>query len=132
MAPLPPRPMAANVEAFDTPSFNAAHSSQVMCQAAQATRHSKCAGLLAACAQLPMACPAEPLHEAAACCQRAHNFSLAQWNALMGCAKTVSSRSMAMLRFVAFQRSGCDVGKATHSVHVSTEERFKLVRMSSC
>ena len=55
---------------------------------------------------------------------------MSHWTALKGGCATVSS--MAMLRFVAFQRSGCEVGKATHSVHVSTEERFKLVRMSSC
>ncbi len=57
---------------------------------------------------------------------------MSHWTALKGGCATVPSKSMAMLRFVAFQRSGCDVGKATHSVHVSTEERFKLVRMSSC
>ena len=87
-----------------------------------------------ACEQRTACAPTSDREQAADCCTRAQYFVGAQgnWAALSSCARVAPALKKLTPRLFRLLVGGCRAGIARHLVHVSTESRFKLVRISSC
>ena len=107
------------------------------CQAirlAPSAHRRHCDFVRTACEQRTACAPTADREQAADCCTRAQYFVGAQgnWAALSSCARVAPALKKLTPRLFRLLVGGCRAGIARHHVHVSTESRFKLVRISSC
>lgn len=101
---------------------------------APSAHRTHCHAAQTACEQRAACAPTADREQAADCCTRAQYFvgALGHWAALSSCARVAPALKKLTPRLHHLLVGGCRAGIARHLVHISTQSRFKLVRISSC